>query len=370
MSLDEILTIFNGANIHITQIHDGPLGSFIINASINANCESEKMLYELFELLHEHNVVVLCQDFFGPYQELRKCRDTLNPLCANQEWPVNWVKSLHAGGPVSTQLHCIRDLPVERLTLDGNVIGSLYEDEYARYCRISGVVPRDASGTPDEQISEVFDILTQGLRSAGMKFTDVVRTWFYNDGILDWYSSFNQIRRDFYTSSGVLDGITPASTGVCGGNLNGAATTTGLLAIVPKHDAVQIQMVPSPDQGPAQEYGSIFSRAVEVGISDCRYLLISGTASILPDGRTAYSGDVTAQIELTKQVVHGILTSRNMDWNDVIRGIAYLPNIEYIEIFNRSIQDLPIPDGAIICAINELCRGDLLFEIEIDALSR
>ena len=52
-------------------------------------------------------------------------------------------------------------------------------------------------------------------------------------------------------------------------------------------------------------------------------LLVSGTASIVPNGDTAHRGDVRRQIELSMQVAGAILESRQMSFADVSRATAY-----------------------------------------------
>ena len=65
--------------------------------------------------------------------------------------------------------------------------------------------------------------------------------------------------------------------------------------------------VPSPLQCPALDYGSSFSRAVELVAGDHRRLFVSGTASISPEGHTLHVGDVDAQVARTMEVVEAML---------------------------------------------------------------
>lgn len=47
-----------------------------------------------------------------------------------------------------------------------------------------------------------------------MDFSHVIRTWFYNNRLLDWYEEFNRARDTFFESRGVFDRLVPASTGL------------------------------------------------------------------------------------------------------------------------------------------------------------
>jgi len=131
---------------------------------------------------------------------------------------------------------------------------------------------------------------------------------------------------------------------------------------------VVTRAIPSPKQCPAPAYGSAFSRAVEIHSPGFRQVLISGTASIEPGGATAHVGDVQAQIDLTMEVVESILESRGMSLADTSRATAYFRSgsdaprfIEWME--RHEIRNLPV-----VHACCDICRDDLLFELELDAI--
>jgi enamine deaminase RidA (YjgF/YER057c/UK114 family) len=141
-----------------------------------------------------------------------------------------------------------------------------------------------------------------------------------------------------------------------------------LLAVRAKAESVTASEVKSPLQFSATEYGSSFSRAVELQLPDHRRLYISGTASIDTDGTTVHIGDPQAQVALTMKVVQAILESRQMTWNDVTRALAYFKHAHDAPIFDKycMLNDIrPLP---VIIAENDVCRDELLFEIEMDAV--
>jgi enamine deaminase RidA (YjgF/YER057c/UK114 family) len=201
-----------------------------------------------------------------------------------------------------------------------------------------------------------------------MTFNDVVRTWFYNDDVAPWYPDFNRVRTTFFRERRLLDGLLPASTGV--GVRNGArgVVTGGLLAVKAKSDAVRRMAWSSPLQPSAVEYGSSFSRVVELTFPDHRRVLVSGTASIDPDGRSARLGDVAGQMAVTMQVVRAILQSRGMDWGDVSRGIAYFKRPEDVPEFEDYCERQGPANLPVLRVKADICRDELLFEIEVDAI--
>jgi len=160
----------------------------------------------------------------------------------------------------------------------------------------------------------------------------------------------------------------PASTGIGAGNCAGAAVAAEALAIKPKNDSVRIQQVTSPLQCPAPDYKSSFSRAVEVLFCDHRRLYVSGTASIERSGATAHVGDAAKQIALTMEVVEAILESRRMSFSDVSRAIAYFKDMDDAPLFDAYCQKQHLSLLPIAVAHGDICRDELLFEIELDAV--
>lgn len=168
----------------------------------------------------------------------------------------------------------------------------------------------------------------------------------------------------------MFDSLVPASTAVGGrpaATTVGTALVGGLLAVKAKHEGVSAVGAPSPLQGAASDYGSSFSRAIELTMPDHRRLFISGTASIASDGHTVHTDDVEAQVAFTTEVVHTILRSRGMDWTDVTRAIAHFKRAKDISAFHSYCASRRIVTMPVLFAESEICRDELLFELELDA---
>ncbi|MCA9430848.1 MAG: endoribonuclease L-PSP, partial [Candidatus Omnitrophica bacterium] len=261
----------------------------------------------------------------------------------------------------------VAGIEAQPISIDNRVVGIRFEDDSFRYVRLGGLLPEDPEASLADQSRQMFRQMILGLGQGDMGFNDVVRTWFFNRDILSWYSEFNQVRNDFFRNQGVFEGLVPASTGIGGNNPFNAALTGGLLAVQPKTEKALVHVVPSPLQNSALEYGSSFSRAVELTLPTSRRLLVSGTASIGPDGLTRHVGDVRAQMEFTLEVVQEILQSREMDWPHVVRAYAYLRETEEEEAFWAILKDHHLDRIPLITACQTICRDDLLFEIEVEA---
>jgi enamine deaminase RidA (YjgF/YER057c/UK114 family) len=251
---------------------------------------------------------------------------------------------------------------------NGHTVGICYEDAYAEYCLLTGVLPPDLSASRPDQTTAVFEGIEDALKDAGMTFDNVARTWLYMDKILEWYDPFNRARDAFFRARNVYDKLVPASTGIGSANLCGSAITACAIALKPKGGNVKVEAVPSPLQCAALQYGSSFSRAVEIATPEYKTLLISGTASIEPGGATAYVDDVEKQIQLTMDVVEAILVSRGMGWSDTTRAVMYLKKPEYMKPWQAWLQARGLTAMPLITVEADVCRDDLLVELELDAV--
>ena len=283
-------------------------------------------------------------------------------------WPQLQVAEADKGfGTSGIHLHTIEGAKPEYIRLNGRVVGAYFEDDYARYCLL-GDMHGDPKTSREEQTYAMYEMIEEALKPAGMDFSHVVRTWLYLDKILDWYGSFNTVRNRFFTERGCFGRFVPASTGVGGINPAGAAIVAEAIAVLPKDPRVTIQMLTSPLQHSALDYGSSFSRAVEVATPDHRRIYVSGSASIAPDGNTVHLDDALAQTDLSMRVVAAILESRGMNWSNVNRGLAYVKYAKDAEVFTRYCEENGI-DIPVVVSEQDVCRDDLLFEIEVDAVA-
>jgi enamine deaminase RidA (YjgF/YER057c/UK114 family) len=340
---------------------------YFITAVPEDNECAESVFQRVAGVVHQYQAKVVSQQVFGVLNR-NDIAQTLKHALGRFEGPVTWLQDGHATNLFGTHIWAVSGIPVTQLEFDGTIVGSLFEDDCAQYCHLSGLLPKDSSRPPSEQADSVFEQMDTILRINEMKFSDVLRTWFYNDKILDWYGDFNKVRDNFFHNKQVYNGLLPASTGVGGRNPAGTALVGGLLAVRAKAESVTASEVKSPLQFSATEYGSSFSRAVELQLPDHRRLYISGTASIDTDGTTVHIGDPQAQVALTMKVVQAILESRQMTWNDVTRALAYFKHAHDAPIFDKycMLNDIrPLP---VIIAENDVCRDELLFEIEMDAV--
>lgn len=288
------------------------------------------------------------------------------------KFPVNVIRPLDKNAkPVLASAHIIAvtGAEVELKKTENGSIAVKYSDGFVAYVRAFGVLV----GTPEDDAYEHtlanLAELEKAVALFGCKYTDIARTWFYNDDILAWYPPFNKARTEFYSARGVFDSLLPASTGIGAPNPRGVKITSGAIALLPlssdkKFEAFEIE---SPLQCGAPQYGSSFSRAVEISTPRSRRIMISGTASIEPEGATAFLDDIEKQVNLTMRVIDAILKSRQMSFADTANAVVYCLRPEYYAVFQKWAETNAVsfphcPSYSIVC------RDDLLFEVELEAL--
>ncbi len=321
-------------------------------------------------LLQEHQAEVVRQEVFGTLPACQEALQAMQQILGRADWPVNCVQGRPCDAEALSGLHmlAVRGRPVETVLLGGRPVGRSFRDHWARHLLLGDVQPGRPSGSKPEQAREVYENLEAALRQGGMDMANVARTWLFIDDILSWYGPFNDVRTNFYQERGVFDRVVPASTGVSGANARGTALVGGAWAVESLNGAFSLKEVASPKQCPAHSYGSSFSRAVELRTPVLDRLLVSGTASIEPGGASVCAGDVEAQIDLTMEVIRAILVSRQMDFRDASRVTAYFKDPRDVRFFQAWMKRDRLEQWPLVCVQADICRDELLFELELDAL--
>ena len=85
-------------------------------------------------------------------------------------------------------------------------------------------------------------------------------------------------------------------------------------------------------------------------------------------GKTCHVGDVEAQIDRTMEVVEGILASQSMSLADASRAIAYFKSAKDVAVFSKWLKRRGVKRLPLLNVCCDICRPDLLFELELDAL--
>jgi enamine deaminase RidA (YjgF/YER057c/UK114 family) len=188
--------------------------------------------------------------------------------------------------------------------------------------------------------------------------------------ILSWYDDFNRVRNKFFTERGMIGAGTrqsmPASTGIGLGVIDGSCCGMDLFAVLePASSTAYVQA--SGKQQCALEYGSAFSRASRAITPAGQTVFVSGTASIDAAGATTNINDAPGQINATIENVRAVLRDMNVADDDVVHVVAYCKTTEIERVFNTIKGKFTWPWITAIC---DICRTDLLFEIEATAVTK
>ncbi len=239
------------------------------------------------------------------------------------------------------------------------------------------------SCSPADEARQVFEAADQLLRAAGGEFRDIVRTWLWLADILAWYDQFNRVRGRFFAQRGLIaagpgDGPPPpagsppppgppASTGIGVRPAGGARCAMDLLAIRGPGPPAAFFQADGRQDSPLR-YGSAFSRAASAVMpAGAETLFISGSAAIDAAGASCHVGDAEGQIRMTLDNVRAVLDRHGCRDADVVQGIAYCKTPEVERLWRTRWASL-LDDWPCITVQADVCRADLLFELELTAV--
>ncbi len=77
---------------------------------------------------------------------------------------------------------------------------------------------------------------------------------------------------------------------------------------------------------------------------------------------------MAGQIRCTLNVVSALLASRGMTWRDPTRAIGYFKHAADAGTFDACALAAGLPAIPILITHRDICRDDLLFELELDAV--
>ncbi|UCE99490.1 MAG: hypothetical protein JSV82_10105 [Planctomycetota bacterium] len=274
-------------------------------------------------------------------------------------------------GPFAgTQVHAVKsDIRPEAIDSQGKLCGRILRLPGRVYLTLSQIsAPQFTNNI--EQARAILEQAESILKKFGTDFFSVPRTWMWLGDILSWYDDFNEVRNKFFTERGLIGEGTrqslPASTGIGLSPADAGKCAMDLAAVLEPTDSIQYLPAVGKQQC-ALEYGSAFSRASKAITPAGTTVFVSGTASIDVTGATTNIGDATGQINTTIENVRAVLKDMNCRDEDVVQVVAYCKTVEVEKILNGLKSNLPWPWLTAIC---DICRQDLLFEIEATATPR
>lgn len=337
-----------------------------INSSDNYE-KTAKVIQNVIDYLNYNRFEIISLRLFGNLAALSRAYDYIEKDKSINCKPVSILQD-DSIETFSLQVYCISAGKKKNLYFEDGFIGCEFEDEYATYYLLR-ILPDDDLKSPFDETQNIFEKSQIILSHLGCDFSSTIRTWLFADDILAWYGDLNKARNQFFTDHNIFNNLVPASTGIGVANFFGKSIAVQVLAMKSKNGKASAKAANSPLQCPALNYKSSFSRGLIVGTGEYKKLYISGTASIDKDGKTIFLNDTKKQLEFTMKVVKAILKDAGMDWINAVSSIAYFKYKEDFHLFDNycRAENLKLPH---IKLQADVCRDDLLFEIEMDAMSR
>jgi enamine deaminase RidA (YjgF/YER057c/UK114 family) len=235
------------------------------------------------------------------------------------------------------------------------------------------------------------------LQAHGFSYEQLVRTWLYlgdivgPEGDTQRYQELNRARSSFYDGlrfgnghvpAGFNRPVYPASTGIGTGGRD--VILSGIAVATDRKDVVMMPLE-NPVQTSACDYGvqygpksPKFSRAMVVAAGDFACIFISGTASIT-GSETRHTSDMEGQTWQTLDNIAALISEENLCRHRLPGFGATLDDLVLVRVYVKRQEDFATARQVCNCRLGELptiyaiadvCRDDLLVEIEGVAFSR
>lgn len=363
-------------DVDIRIVKSDNVSELYITAVPTENLPIEQMWQQLFSAvknqLIENNANILQERAFATKEALAPAAGIRSEVYADidDDVPASFLvcKPGLDNSIAGVQVHAvICETAPDVISLDGEPCGRIFAIPNRKYITLSAICGEN-SDSPAAQSKTMLLKAEAALKQHGGDLLSVPRTWMWLGDVLSWYDDFNDVRNKIFTDRGILGKngrqTMPASTGIGLGPDNGCSCSMDLAAVIEPENATEYIQVTGKQQC-AFEYGSAFSRAAKVSTPAAETVFISGTASIDESGATTNLDDNAAQVKATIENVQVILRDMNCGDEDVVQMMAYCKTQEVQAIVNELKDSLPYPWMIMIC---DVCRDDLLFEIEATAI--
>lgn len=259
------------------------------------------------------------------------------------------------------------------------------------------VVPRRADSSVYDGTIDGLEQIRALLASVNVRFDQVIRTWLYLGGIVDdegptqRYKELNRGRSDVYADihfladrvpSGHRARVYPASTGI---GTEGRGIMMSAIALATDRSDILAVPLENPRQTPAFDYSDCYSpkspkfcRAMALSCGNYATIFISGTASIT-DSETRHIDDIKGQTNETLDNIAALISEQNLSRHGLAGLGTSLDGLGLIRVYiknradyaqARAVCEQRLGELPVIYVIGDVCRPDLLVEIEGVAFSR
>lgn len=337
---------------------------------------------KLVQYLNDHNAVIVSERYFGRLKvasTILSLRDRTflslhGGAAARGRHQVTYIEGepIHDTMFAGFQMMVFCD-PVEvgNVGQTGRLIRGR-DSEYLFFSDIGRSLGSHKRFLPEEDAEACFNSIDHELKSNGWSMHDVVRTWFYLTDILDWYDEFNHVRNTFFQKEGIFhahpESRVPASTGISGNGSSGWCHLDVLAMRGLGGKPLEVKRLENPLQNEAPSYGSAFSRGLAVHTTSQTNLFVSGTASIDKSGQSIHINCFERQVRQTVENIRALLEVGGARLQDIGQSTVFIKRAEDIPAFWALADEMDFPLQTAVCVLADVCRDDLLFEIDATAI--
>lgn len=379
--------IFSDASLSFSSVVTGT-GQLHLVASVTASADCERtseLIYRtVTEQLALHQAEIVHERIFGSLSLapsvfaarastlLPRGRAPVTPTYI--EGAPTWGSGL-AGVVIQAVIPKYTTSGIETLYDDACPVGRHWTYNGVEQLFLQGLVgvesePLGSQGSIEIELQHLFDRMERLLEASGTTLPNVIRTWFYLDGILPLYAAFNRVRNTRYAARGLLGDppcalALPASTGIGGKNLGQGRVMVDVLAARYDSKAAVQRLVSSTQQDPAH-YGSSFARATLLRAHDCTTIQLSGTAAIGDAGESLHPNDVAKQIDCTIAHITSLLETSGAKLTDIASATVFLKQPDHVGMLSERLRSHGLGEMPAVVVVADVCRDELLFEIDAE----
>jgi enamine deaminase RidA (YjgF/YER057c/UK114 family) len=369
--------------LHCTEAGSGQ-AYLVASVSVEENAASvtQEVYSRIAEMLSGRGMTIVHERIFGSLRvEATVLHERKNALLAEQVPSGNPITYIAADPPWGEGLSGVIIYAVSSgdgdgvwTIMDGDApCGQGWRRSGTTYLQLQNI--QDNAESRSGQVRGILERAEGILVRNGASYKDVARTWFYLSDILDWYPEFNKARSEKYGEFGIMPGagggrlLLPASTGIGAGAPSGAAASMDLLAVVENGSrTVPVRKLTNRGQLDAFRYGAAFSRGAVIEENEVKLIEVSGTAAIDEHGVSLYPCDIRSQVICTLDKIETLLGQEGAGLADICAATVFVKRPEYAEEFREVAADRGLADIPAVCVVADVCREELLFEIDAEAV--
>jgi len=358
--------------------------SVVFNVAVKDDSKVNNLLSDVYQYLRYKNIQILQEKIHGTLLGRNKIIFARNKLIKSL-FPVEniappaFIEGTPCVGGIIAGIQIIGIIPensnikIKTVFFKGEAVGMTLETADFKEIFIAGIsgFQQGKRLTQNKQAEHAFFEMKNILSNKGYKMSHIIRTWIYMPRILDWYAEFNKTRTRCFNKFGLIGknkNYLPASTGIQGRRSDKEEIFIDVLALIPKTSRCVVSVMKNTCQNEAKEYGSLFSRGIAIKVAGLETLYISGTASINNKGETVYINNPKRQITQTIKSVSTLLKTKGSKVNDIVTATVYCKNEKVYKEFRKFIKNLDIKNTPFIPVYADICRDNLLFEIDAIAV--